>query len=1040
MIESDLIEVEPFNNIKISPKKENEATVMFIRKALDSILKAIDQKSRVFIFLDEFEDVVDERSDIQKFIIGGLVDVINGYPRFLLQDPYAGRFHFIVAATPPAFAKIKAATYTERQRLIGQRAPEVELEKLNRKNAYDYILGILKYCWKGKLPRIPFCKPGIFNAIYSATMGNPRSIINVIELLLTQAKLSAPEGKMKLINPDDFISILSGQKIQVYGGAISILDKELLSKLYSRLEEKCKKQKLDVNKCVSLANLLLSNLTPTSTEAIKKELELEDGFFEYYLNVIGESFNEIWNIEPFIFFKKVIKGHEEIYSKIKSSNIQRSFAEIIKTLEFYEFNSDNSSFAKVLFVPFKRLSTIALENESRYRNYIDFFIGENPEIGSESEIRIIVDREIYDKVEASKEDYIMLSPAALNIFYPPPSAFLLDFIEDLDKRFEIGNELMRSLIDFEKEFHEGLVELIKDGCEGKRIEVTRDYESYGFKHIEVLTFRVDQQFNLRACIFSPLKTSEAQNEIKKLTDEMKIACVPLLIIFSWNPLPDEIKATLETFFGPKKGPEKIFYFIEFPLTMNQCFTIIGYTIAKKKESEGYKIKYERWKARASRIIDEIRFDSIIREFIDKGKEDGYTIGILQLPKVSEVTAILRTLLITEGSTKNRYEQICKMDGKFRIYGRDFPVCPIDIESERAFEKLVKVLEENKIIKRVDGNIETEYTNIENRILSILREYGRPMQQDEIDKLFVISTSDGHRFTTEIYLKLLEERRNVEFRRNEGYCIRNIKHLEQEFSELKKKLSNYKERYKEYPYGYLVSTKQRRKNVIIVKECIAELSDLVESLERIRFIPRYEKTKTRQYLLFSLLMEQLEKILDLLQEFERKLSTKDEYRIETVTIKNAFKKAEESINSLNLFPKAIKFKEKEQIDEKEKEIREIEEKPYSREEIKNMIPELEREINSGDLVGLYESYRGGCLVFDVKLVQIAKIRRNLKRFIDNCHGKLREVNQRLSDLIKLSNAIKEHGILTTRYPCDETPFSYNLQNWIKQNLENIIGGK
>ncbi|MEM2293003.1 MAG: hypothetical protein QXS74_08195 [Nitrososphaeria archaeon] len=1038
VVESDFADVSPYNNIKVPSKKEDEATVIFIKRALDSILNAVEPESRVFIFLDEFEDIVDEKAEIQTFIIGGLVEVINGYPRLLLQDPYAGRFHLIIAATPPAFAKIKAGTYTDTQRLFGQRALEVELEKLDRKNAYNYILGILKYCWKGKLPRIPFCKPGMFNAIYSATMGNPRSIVNVVELLLTHAKISAPEGKMKLINPDEFISILSGQRIQVYGGAISILDKEALSRLYSKLEDKCKAQKLDIDKCISLSNILLANLTPTSIEVIKKELELRNGLFYYYLNVIGESFNEIWNVKPFMLFKKVVKGQEEIYSIFESSEAHRSFAEIVRRFEFYEFDSDNLSLVKTLYVPFKRLSTIALEDESSYRNYIDFIIGENPEIGSESDIRIIVDREIYDKIEASEEDYIMLSPSALNIFYPPPSAFLLDFIEDLDKRFEIGNELIRNLIDYEGEFHEGLVGLIKDGCEGKRIEVTRDYESYGFKHIEVLTFRVDQQYVMRACIFSPLKMSEAQNEIKKIIDEMKTAYIPILLIFSWNPLPNEIRASLETFFGPKESPEKIFHFIEFPITMNHCLAIIGYAVARKKENEGYKIKYERWKARASRIIDEIRFDSRLREFIDKGKQYGYTIGILQLPRVSEVTAILRTLLITEGSLKDRYEQICKIDEKFRIYGTDFPVCPMDIESESAFEKLVRVLEENKFVRRVNGRIETERTNIENRVLSILREYGSSMSQDEIDKLFVISTSNGHKFTTEIYLKLLEERRNVRFRKDEGYYIQDLKHLEQEFLELKANLNEYKRRYENYPYGYIISIKQRKTNVIIVKDCITELWDLAESIEKMRFVPKLEKTRTRQYLLFSLLMEQLEKILNLLQEFERKLSTMEDYIVETVTIKKALKNAEESINSLNLFPVTIEFKEKQQISEKENEIEKIEANDYSREEVMEL-KDLEQTIESENLRGLYESYRGGCLVFDVKLVQIAKIRKDLKKFISSLRQKLDKINEKLGTLRELADAIKNHKILTDQYDPNEAPFSYNLQNWVKQNLANVIVG-
>ncbi len=245
--------------------------------------------------------------------------------------------------------------------------------------------------------------------------------------------------------------------------------------------------------------------------------------------------------------------------------------------------------------------------------------------------------------------------------------------------------------------------------------------------------------------------------------------------------------------------------------------------------------------------------------------DRYTIGILQLPSSREVTSILRPLLVTEGSIKDRYEQLKQMEERFRIYGRDFPVCPMDIESENAFERLIRSLAENKIIKMVNSIIKTERTNIENRILAILREYEGPLEKDEIDNLFVISTSDGHKFTTEIYLKMLEERKDVEYVKGLGYRIRDKTLIEQEFFELKKKLEMYKRRYEQYLYGYIISVKQRDKNEIIIKDCINELAGLAESLEKIRFIPAYEQNKTRQFILFSLLMEQLEKILGLVEK-------------------------------------------------------------------------------------------------------------------------------------------------------------------------------
>ena len=54
VIDNDLRQDEPFRNITISLKDKNTPTVIFIRRALDSILKAINPKSKVFIFLDEF--------------------------------------------------------------------------------------------------------------------------------------------------------------------------------------------------------------------------------------------------------------------------------------------------------------------------------------------------------------------------------------------------------------------------------------------------------------------------------------------------------------------------------------------------------------------------------------------------------------------------------------------------------------------------------------------------------------------------------------------------------------------------------------------------------------------------------------------------------------------------------------------------------------------------------------------------------------------------------------------------------------------------
>ena len=90
-------------------------------------------------------------------------------------------------------------------------------------------------------------------------------------------------------------------------------------------------------------------------------------------------------------------------------------------------------------------------------------------------------------------------------------------------------------------------------------------------------------------------------------------------------------------------------------------------------------------------------------------------------------------------------------------------------------------------------------------------------------------------------------------------------------------------------------------------------------------------------------------------------------------------------------------------------------------------------------GLYDTYRGGCLVFDVKIAQIALIRKNAKRFIDKCYEWIKEAQQKLRDLSMLIDSIKKHEVFTVEYP-QSTLLSVSLKNWVQMNLERKIGGE
>jgi hypothetical protein len=1033
VIENDLFQIPPFNRINIEPKSEEERTMIFILRGLRSLFEKTYESSRIFLFIDEFEDIIDESVDIRSFIRAGLVDLINGHPRCLYQDPFAGRLHLLIAATPPAYERLRSEIFTDTQRLFGQRALSVELEKLNRKDAYSYILGILKYCWRGNLRKIPFTKSGMFNAIYLATLGNPRSIINVVELLLAHSRVKAPSERVKLITPEDFISSLSNQKIEIYGGEVTILDNNALSILYSQLEQKCRVSEIDVNACIRLLHLLLSNLSPISTLEIGKEIGISQKDLPTYLTIINQCFIDLWGINaPIIRFKRVTEKADEIYSKLRKPNAPENLPKILSTLEFYEIDESNLSLRPVIFIPFQPLGEIRFMDKNLFQNYIDFFTSSYPELRSEEEIINTVDRYIFDEVEKSDEDYIMLSPTAINIFYPSPSIFSLDFIQDIKRRFEIGNQLIRSLTHYEKEFYDGIINLLQVG--GKKVSVERRIERHNSRYIEVINLsykEVAQSYNVRAHILSLLKTSEEDfhRKINNVLDDMRTACIPLLIIFSWNPLSNEARGILEGLLIEREKSEKIFYYLEFPLTFIQCQQVCANIIAR---NHNYAIKEDKWKARASRILDEIKFEENLIQFIMNGLNEGYTIGQLGLVKLkpTEIPEILRTLIITDGSISERYKQIQELGRKFRIYGADFPICTLDIESESDFRMHIDELVNNRLVEKKDDTLQFELTPVERRILSILREYRGRLGKDELEKLFILVTpSQGRGISLDIYLEILKERRRIKrSKKGEELFIYEEK-LDRTLDYLKREIDNYTKRYTEFEFGYLTSIKKRNINAIIVRECVSFVRSLIQNLEQ-NYSVNHE-IKMKNQILSELLLNQLKSIIDLVDEFYKGYlqRTNKERDVINARIKSLIM-LEESINNLFFANKnlVIRIKEKEEVQAKMQAIKELETRAYDEHGIRNLALKFKEQITN--FPGLFRNFRE-CPVFDVKMIQIISEYEDLGRKLNNIQTQEKVIQGLIDEYKRLLDLInkKQESLVVN----NENRISSIIQNWIKRTI-------
>ncbi|MEM3629204.1 MAG: hypothetical protein QXK32_04775 [Candidatus Jordarchaeales archaeon] len=1014
-IENNIIQLPV--NLHIPSKQENQKTRDFILKGLDAIFNVIDNNSRFFIFFDEFEDIVDESRDIIDSFVGGIIDIINGQPSELAErSKYGGRLHLIIAVTPPAFQTFKSRTrLTQGAKLFGQRAEEVYLEKLTREHAYNYISGILNFCWDGQLPRIPLYKTGMLNTIYLASLGNPRIMLNITEKLLTYAKISAGrEGytnKIKLITPNLFISAISELKVQIHGGEATILDSKILSSLYEKIDELGRSQ-IDKEKCKKLFHLLLSTIAPISEKEIQQELNLTDkGQLSQYLLDIKKVFNEKWGIrEPFLVFKKV-EEQDKIYQKIESGNIneeeKKLLSDFIKIFEFYEYTGNVLS--KTIFLPQKRLSDMEFESPLTYKGFIEFIINNNFNY-DENNIKNCDNIIRKDDIELSDEKYYMLAPSVFGMFYPLPSSVALDFIENMDQRFKVGKDLLFNLVGYKDLFHEGILKLLKDGCE--KISIERKREKYGYQEIyfiEILYRETlqEQNYKVRAYILPMLDVVEHDFERKIDTiieNIMKEGYIPLLLVFSWHPLPIKIESILRN-----KFQESILFYKTFALSTNNCQKIIGYAISN---NEKYKIINERWKEKAKKIIDELKFEKFIEEFIKEGGKKGYVLRTPSLKKLSlgkrdDIPSVLRTLLVTSGSIKERFDQIKELERTFKIYGsRTFPVSPKDIESEKALSEFVDDLVSLKLVEKKEGEeIKVVKSPIEKRIIEILKNYGK-MQKEQIEKLFV--TFDA-KDLLDTYLRTLLERREIV--ENNGFYSLNRVRPEDRLEKLKNKFEELKENFGRFAnFGYLCSIKKREENVILVKDCMDKIEEIIRHTESM-IIQNLREEVSRNLLLLELLIDQLSEIYKILDELLNKLKI-DNVKNELHSMKKKLEELENKLNkerSRNM--RCIKINEKVEIEEKIEKLKKIEEKSYTKDEINKTLREMIKSKSIEDEFRKHSDLfkqmaSASCYVFDLKAVELNKLISDIKNLLPKMTEKWKNIEDLLGRKSRLKREVHE----------------------------------
>lgn len=431
------------------------STYEFVKSSLRNIFEEmVPSNARLFIFIDEVEDLVPESREIKNMFLSGLVDIMNGQPVDISpKGQYAGRVHLMLSLTPAAWLTLKSAG--EFGPVLGRftgRVDFLELPRITRFEGYKFIIGCIKYsfyCEDEEEFYFPFSNIGILNTIYNCSLGNLRGIVKVLNILFSRLSVDS----IKEIDYKAFINYLRGRTISIYGGEIEVIDDTNLKRLENEIHNFSLSYGLsyeESSKLLDIIYLFLAYQIPLSLSEIASILRIDVNVIKQYTDILDNFLKEIFGVKDVFILSKKIDNYDLARKYIES--ILSHFTElnetvIYKVIDSLTFYKDTALTIKSIYIP---------EN-------LDSLIEIIPELSEREASILSYQLTRKDDLRFSEEYYLMLSPWIISRFFPSPIVIYFDFIQNVNKRFEIWREVRKNLLlkeSYEDYFKNAIEELL----------------------------------------------------------------------------------------------------------------------------------------------------------------------------------------------------------------------------------------------------------------------------------------------------------------------------------------------------------------------------------------------------------------------------------------------------------------------------------------------------------------------------------------------------------------------------------------------------
>jgi len=853
----------------------------FIEAVLENHRKIGHKK--VFIFIDEFEELLIQDSKVQKEIISGLKELINGQLHHVHEGgAYQGMLHFLIACTPYAYIRImEDVELAQITGSVKSRLTTLPLPEVSHREALQFLIDLNRYSYGGKLPDVfPFRSLGPLSGIYAISHGNLREMIKLFVKLMSTAA-DEKTKQFRLIDAKHFLASLRDEDISVYGASGKAIDDELLDKISVNLKRISRGEE-----CLSVLNLLMGEYKPFSIDEIGKRLGLPKDEIHQLVSAantelrkigIDKAISALFPLAEGKTFETVKDRLQIVQDRIIIGNAKIPVKKFMEKLFTYTLHEDEN-LSETLLLP-KEPRDLELLFESITEE-------ETGELTSEEAEKLhSTIREHFDQTAAKR--YYVLSQDMANQVFPSPLWLLMDFIKDRAKRMDLWRKASKEYFESAKELRTGILNLMEYLGVGK----FESKEADGGKHYR-FDFRLqDKTIPISAYVFVSAGNITDQ-DVGEICDDVK-GRRPHLVLLAYS---GEIDSSLPTEIGGIETP-----ILQIHLRKLRALQLIVAQLARSRADIDEKILEKR----LAEISDEAEIQKRFTEWYNKCKgagivvDDPYTNYADSGGKLAGILKYYINFLGSRRTSQQVFEDYEETLKNIKFFGdKEVPFAPVDIETTGEFTKFEDELARNGFLsKQSDGTVCVENTPVEKRIISITEKY--PKIQVTQLRQFFINAAQAESVLEKVHLPILihkgllaTDQDNII--RKEPNLFR--KELESQFAKYDANASSKSTTWRSFAHICVSKGRKEEKGMITID--LNYVDRMLRGKKKEIDSEHDENLLLQKIQLFKLILdyyyEKLEPKIDTALSAANQL--KKEAKVETESVKNVLNKILETYNS------------------------------------------------------------------------------------------------------------------------------------------------